>query len=136
MRNCLYRRGFSIIEMLVVLAIVAILVSIAVPSYSRHIDKSRRSDGIVALLRVQLAQEQHRALHGAYSADLRELGFGEPVSADGHYGLSVSAANDDAWIAVATPRGVQTRDACGRLAIDARGPVYAPPYADRRCWGR
>ncbi len=135
MPSSLSFRGFSLIEVLVVISIVCILASITVPSYSRHIDKSRRSDGIVALLRIQLAQEQQRTLHGAYSSDLRELGFGRPLSSDGYYALSVQLTKDN-WIAVATPRRVQSHDACGRLAIDALGPVHAPPYANRHCWSR
>jgi type IV pilus assembly protein PilE len=107
-----------------------------VPSYSRHIDRSRRSDGIVALLKIQLAQEQQRALRGAYSVDLPELGFERPLSYDGHYRLSVQLTDDDKWLAVATPRGAQKHDACARFAIDANGPVHTPPYAGRRCWNR
>lgn len=136
MQTGLYLRGFSLVELLLVVSIVGILASITVPSYSRHIDRSRRSDGIVALLRIQLAEEQQRAVKGAYTSDLRELGFDRALSSDEHYALSVQMPNEKYWIAVATPQGAQNRDDCGRLAIDVSGPVHTAPYADRRCWGR
>jgi len=135
MRSDLSFRGFSLIEMLVVVSIVCILASVTLPSYSRHIDKSRRTDGIIALLRIQLAQEQQRTLRGVYSADWKDLGFERPFSPDAYYALAVDVS-DDNWTAVATPRGAQRRDACGKFAIGAKGPIHAPPYANRRCWSR
>lgn len=52
--------GFSLLEIVAALVLVAILVAIAVPSYNSYQQKSRRSDAIQTLLSIQLAEEQYR----------------------------------------------------------------------------
>jgi type IV pilus assembly protein PilE len=68
-------QGFSLIELLTALAIVAILATITVPSFSGLVARSRRSDAISALLRVQLAQERWRANNLTYAPGLSTLGW-------------------------------------------------------------
>ena len=65
MRNC---RAFTLVELLVVLAIVSILAAIAYPSYARHVVKARRIEAQLALVDAMQRQEQYRALHHRYVA--------------------------------------------------------------------
>lgn len=128
--------GFSLLELLIALAIVAILAAITVPSYSGFFAKARRSDGVVALLQVQLAQERWRSLHTEYVSELSKLGWKTAVSPDRYYELRITYADDTDFIAVAKPVGPQRDDvACGELAISRNGPLYEG-YADPACWSR
>lgn len=129
-------QGFSLIELLIALAIVAILASITVPSFSGLLAKSRRGDAMVALLSVQLAQETFRAGNSAYAADLATLGWQAAVSPDGFYQLQVRRAGSADFLAVAHPVGVQSSDKCGAFAMDAQGPNYSGSFAGQQCWNR
>lgn len=135
MNRNVIRSGFSLTELLIVMAIVSILASLTLPSYSHYVNKSRRSDAITSLLQLQLAQEQWRATYGIYSTGLSELGW-HNQSSDHFYELAFATALPDHWLATAAPVGAQASDECGRFAIDQHGPVYGGRYADRFCWNR
>jgi type IV pilus assembly protein PilE len=128
--------GFSLIELLTALAIVAILATVTVPSFSGLVARSRRSDAVSALLQVQLAQARWRAEHLSYATDLATLGHPSAESPDGHYRLRVSQADAAGFVVIAVPVGVQQGDRCGTFAIDGGGPRYATGFADRGCWRR
>jgi len=86
--------GFTLIELLITVAIIGVLASIAYPSFMDSIRKSRRSDAVAALTRVQQAQERWRASHGTYTADLGVDGLKVSNSSpDGHYAIAVTANN-------------------------------------------
>jgi len=129
-------QGFSLLELLIALAIVAILATITVPSFSGLLDKSRRSDAMSSLLLVQLAQERWRSRNNSYTQSLEALGWASPISSEGYYQLGISEANAAGYRVLAQPRAVQRRDSCGIFAIDANGPDYGEGYAGPACWNR
>ncbi|RUR06110.1 type IV pilin protein [Legionella sp. km772] len=127
------QNGFTLIELVFVLCIVAILATIAFPSYQSHLMKSRRSDAKEALASVQLAQEKWRGNHDSYADNLADLGI-SPNSAAGYYTIqltpgSSSGTNYEA-IATAVPTGPQASDNCGVLKVTATGFS-----GDTTCWG-
>lgn len=136
MTNAVRSAGFTVMELMVAVAIVAILATLAFPGFQDALMRARRGDAIASLLAVQLAQETWRANHPAY-ADLDDLGWGT-ASLDGHYALRLVAASAAGFMVTATPNadGPQRDDACGTYAIDDRGPLFAPGYADAACWRR
>lgn len=70
-------KGFTLVELMAVLAILGILAAIAYPSYARQMVKARRLEAQLALLDIMQRQEQHRALHHAYRAFSIEAGEGD-----------------------------------------------------------
>ena len=87
-------KGFSLIELMVVVAIVGILASIVVPSYQEYMRDSRRSDGISLINQVMQAQERFFLNNMTYTTDLTDLDFasaGSLASEKGFYNVSASA---------------------------------------------
>ena len=139
-------RGFTLIEAMIVVAIVGILSSVAWPSFEAYLQRARRVDALVALMQAQLAQERYRANHRTYGS-LAEIGV-RSSSAAGHYALSVAASGIDGYEVVASAVGPQMRDAgCRSLRIGSNGAnvVFASgadasasnaSAANRRCWNQ
>ena len=101
-------RGFTLIELMIGLAVVGILMALALPTYLDSIRKNRRSEGIAALSRVQLTQERWRANAAAYAAPTElaasaPAGLGLPVTTDkGLYSIAITEANATSFTATAT----------------------------------
>lgn len=111
--------GFTLIEVMIVVVIVAILAAIALPSYQNYIQKSRRVDARETLMRIATLQERHFFQNSAYSAD--EGKFGGTTSPEGWYTISVTcsttACND--FTATATATGAQAKDTqCAVFSIN------------------
>ena len=81
--------GFTLIEVMIVVAIAAILASIAWPAYQNQVFRGRRSDAMSALATISQAQERWRSDNISYQATLADLPGGMTVSRGGHYDLSV-----------------------------------------------
>ena len=144
-------RGFTLIEVLVVLTIVATLAAMAWPGYRQIMHRSHRIEARLALLRLQYLQERHYADHHAYAGELHADGSGEslpmePLTEEGSYELSLTvdaSGQDYVAIAQATTSGRQADDhQCQRLSIDTigtrrsaanTGGWRAEPGAG--CWG-
>jgi type IV pilus assembly protein PilE len=65
--------GFTLIELMIVVAVIAILAAIAFPSYQNYVRNAQRSDGMTALMGIALAQERHRANNVAYAGSIATL---------------------------------------------------------------
>ena len=96
------KKGFTLIEMVVVLAILAIIVSIALPNYQDYLKRSRRSDAMIALERIANKQEQFYFDWNTYTDSLEDLNMAS-FSPDGFYRLSIETADSVLFIARAAP---------------------------------
>lgn len=81
--------GFTLIELMIVVAVVGILAAVAYPSYMDQVRKSRRSDAVAALSAVQQAQERWRANNPAYASTIAALGITSPTSGS-YYTLGIN----------------------------------------------
>lgn len=133
------QRGFTLVEMVVVLAVAAIVFALAWPPLHEQLNRGRRADGIAALMRVQIAQESYRAHHGVYAGQLSALGrAGVSFSGEGLYRIELHGDG-------AARYRVSAKAQAGRAqAGDSLCPVLslhvddgrAEQLPSRRCWNR
>lgn len=130
-------RGFTLVEVLTTCALVGVVSTMALPGYHAQLLKSRRSDAVAALTRVQAAQERLRAGAGVYSGDFGALHLASQ-SGEGLYTLAIDVDGPDSYRATATAvtGSAQARDnACARLELRVNSG-FATFGPDPRCWNR
>lgn len=131
--------GFSLLELLLVVALVGVLAAIALPSWRAYLARVERTDARASLLRMGAEQEQYFIRHGAYAGDTETLGMGPGIarSHDGHYRLSVVATTADSYRLRAT-RIADDREArrCATFELDQRQRRYSAPADVDECWMR
>lgn len=115
-------RGFTLIEMMVTVAIMGILVAVGYPSYLEHLAKGRRADGRAALVELAQRMERYYTERSTYAtATLGNSGIYPSTSPQGFYTLSITAKSATAFSIQATPTGSQLHDACGSLGYNQSG---------------
>lgn len=122
--------GFTLIELMVVVAVVAILAAITLPSFADQMRKSRRAAAVSALQDAQVRLERWRVDHADYSGS----GVTIPDSSAYQYAVTAAAGTND-YKVEAKPLGNQTKDLCGTMSIAVTGggvPVKSP--TDAVCW--
>lgn len=108
--------GFTLIELAVVLAIVAILAAIAYPSFADQMRRSRRVEAIAGLQQIQLLEEKYRVNHTTYGS-LADIGAAS-TSEHSYYTFSISGQNAGSYTATATAQGLQAGDTkCATLSL-------------------
>ena len=134
-------RGFTLVETMVVVAILGVLAALAYPSYLDHVRKSRRSDAQAVLM------EAAEFLERFYTENLRydQSSTGQPVAlpaalsasprdgATKYYTLALEAVTARTYVLRAVPTGAQSSDACAVLRLDQLGARTA---ALASCWVR
>lgn len=141
-------RGFTLIEVMIVVTILGILAAIAIPNFTSSINKSRRSEGLTALLGLQQAQTRLRANCKFYAQDLANdntngnvdnicgaiaadttVEYYTTSQPEGYYLISIgttadgyTAATANSYTLIATAQGRQLADAeCRRLVLTVNG---------------
>lgn len=128
-------RGMTLIELLIVVAIVGILAAIAGPAWNDQVIKSRRADARNTLLAAQIEQEQYRANNLTYATSMSAMGMGsfDSTSRD-YYRVEVVSADATSFLITATPNGNQANDStCNVFAVRQTGPEHSG-YAALSCW--
>ena len=120
--------GFTLIEVMIVVAIVAIIAAFAYPSYQDSVRKSRRADAKQALTDLAARMEQYYISNKSYTTTVANVGLSTATSPEGYYTLSVAAgpttaiATSYTLTAAATSKGNQNADtACATMTLNSVG---------------
>lgn len=148
MAQAVNRAGFTLIETMIVLVILAITASYALSSYRRHVLRSYRLEALQGLLTAAAEQEKFHLTQGHYSDRLDAAAGDDPpglpvasLTPHRRYRMAVEFADASVFSVVATPdeHGGQVDDAeCRRISIDESGRREARDSSGRdstsRCW--
>ena len=125
-------QGFTMIELMIVMIIVAILLAIGVPSYRAWVLKSHRSDAMATLSQDQVILERCYALSFSYASACAALPVFPQTSPQGYYSITLSNQTPTSYTLSATAIGTQTLDtSCLTFYIDQTGLKTATQQA---CW--
>lgn len=136
--------GFTLMEIMIVVAIVGILAAFALPAYQEHVRKGKRAEAAAALMAGAQRLEVHHTNTGSYctvpatcaAVDNIAQVFATaiPASGTGYYGIAASNVGTHTFTLTATPAESMAGDACGDLTITHTG---ARGSADNAlCWRR
>lgn len=137
--------GFTLLELLIVVAIIGILASVALPAYQGSVVRSGRAEAKTELLQVASDQERYFSNFNTYVDDA--LPLNSPVVAgrdrttqNAFYAISVAACGTGAitncFLATATAQNDQTEDSCTTLTISSIGARGATGDTTNECWQR
>jgi len=123
----------TLIELIIVVAVMGILLALAVPSYRSYVLRVHRTEAIRVLLQASMCQERVIASRGNYDTSRCR-----PVSDQQRYLLSYDSPDTQGrtYIAMATPTGAQLADPCGSLLLDQNGvrQISGTDMSVIKCW--
>jgi type IV pilus assembly protein PilE len=118
------QKAFTLVELMVTVAIIGILAGIAYPSYLDSVVKSRRTDAKAGLVKFAAMMVRQQTEAGTY------VGYSTPSASD-YYTFSASNVTKTTFTLSAAPKSVQTSDACGTLThSDIQGHASGASH----CW--
>jgi len=135
-------RGFTLIEAMIVVAVIGIIVAIAFPSFTEYMRKARRVDAMSLLQEAAGEQVRYFSDNNRYAKDMQELGYGAvaAITAEGYYTVTTSYPNaplTSSFVLTAKPvtGGLQEKDTlCESMTINSNGVKGATGKLGTDCW--
>ena len=136
MKHTIRQLGFTLIEVLVAMACVAVLVTVAWPSYQGLVERSQRAQARTALLQAAHWLERAASANGSYPASI-DIPASVLQVEGRRYQIQVTSA-PQSYALSALPLGPQSADACGTLTLNHLGVrgVQGASQSAAQCWGR
>ncbi|SDF14907.1 MULTISPECIES: type IV pilin protein [Rhodanobacteraceae] len=132
-------RGFTLIELVIVVLIVAILAAVAIPSYRRYVVRSHRVDAKTALVDLAARQERFYYSNNKYSGSLSDLNANGTM-AGSLYEVSIASASTSAYLVQAKALGTQAKGdtTCATLTLNNLGAQGSTGDTanDPQCWSK
>jgi len=130
-------RGFTLIELMIVVAVVAILGTIAYPSYVDQVRKSRRAQAKADLVEYAQMAERSHTTNNTY-ANFRFSNGGTTIQSPreggtAYYTVSIQAAQGT-FTLTAAPQGTQAKDKCGTLTVNQANVKTPSASSAAGCW--
>jgi type IV pilus assembly protein PilE len=151
--NNKYTKGFTLIEVMIVVAILGVITAIAFPSYVDYVRKGKRTDAKVELLRLAQMQESYFVQNLSYAKDLTTgaggLGLGATVTSEqGEYTITMSALDNGGgactgvaadpcatFTLTATPGATQNDPKCANFTLSNTGvKTVSGTHTAKQCW--
>lgn len=138
-------RGFTLVELMIVTAVIAILAAIAYPSYMRYVLRAKRADAKQQLLQAAQWTERYLTANGQYPPSTVALPAGlnqSPSSGTASYAISYAARTATTYTLRAEPKGASAADECGTLTVNQQGVKLAADQTSasnalvQACWNR
>ena len=129
--------GFTLVELMIAVVVIAILAMVAIPAYNDSVTKGRRADAKSTLTTIAARQEQFFMDNKRYTADLTELGYAASAnvdSIDGYYNVSSAVtASPPSFTLTAVPKNTDVD--CKNFTLDEQGNEgVSGPKAANLCW--
>jgi prepilin-type N-terminal cleavage/methylation domain len=128
--------GFSMVELMIVVVIIAILAAIAIPSYRQYVLRGHRTDATRALQDLASRQESYFFSNNKYTNALTDLGASTSVAGN-YFTVAIPSASSTDYTITATAQGTQTQDtACTAFSLTRAGvQTSSGTGAADTCWG-
>jgi type IV pilus assembly protein PilE len=146
--------GFTLLELLITIAVIGILAGVAYPSFQNQLRKSRRAEAFTALAQLQQAQERFRSGQPQYADNVTATPSATPpglglqaTTSSGYYTIAIASSGASGYIATATANSgtSQANDSgCTLLAVQmlagqvtyGSGSTTSPLTDSNRCWAK
>lgn len=135
-------RGFTLIELMITVAVVALLAAVALPSYNEYVMRSHRANARAALLQAAQWMERTATAQGTYPLTAA-IPPGVLFVEGGRYNIVAVSTNGISYTLTATPAAPQTSDRCASFQINQAGTRaqvatgdVPNPLGPMECWNR